>query len=533
MISLKNIDGRLEEVHNKEFILQTLMENKNMDSEKSKKDLAYQVAHTFEWLITAFILAFVFRAFVMEAFRIPTGSMADTLMGNHYQIRCSQCGYGYEYGFIPQKYGLKANTVPAGPVRETISRCPSCGHYQPAGGSMPVAKGDRILVLKSIYQFFEPKQWDVIVFKNPEQPAINYIKRLIAKPGETVEIIDGDIYINGEISRKPEKIQKELWQVVYNDDYTPARPMEGVFNGKVWRRPFNFDTSQWRQVDGKPNRFSLSSEITNQFASLNYNSSEGNSFKVAYAYNDIDGYSYHPYSSDLMIRYYFEVKNQNARIGAALSKYATTYLGWYDSLENEIVLGKSTPAEGIIKLKTKPVQKIGDKPVKFYFANIDHQLVLNVGDNELAFDLGVRPNDLDSSRRNVEPEVSVIGQGGVVISHTAIYRDIYYTSRHSYHNGNGGFGTEGSAFTLGEDEYFVLGDNSPNSKDSRWWDKKGIGNNGKSYRMGVVPRDYLVGKALFVYWPSGFKPFSGFKLNVIPNVGKMRFIYGGKSEPVF
>jgi hypothetical protein len=43
---------------------------------RRKKDRAAEIADTFEWLITAFILAFVFRAFVMEAFRIPTGSMA-------------------------------------------------------------------------------------------------------------------------------------------------------------------------------------------------------------------------------------------------------------------------------------------------------------------------------------------------------------------------------------------------------------------------------------------------------------------------
>jgi hypothetical protein len=49
------------------------------------------------------------------------------------------------------------------------------------------------------------------------------------------------------------------------------------------------------------------------------------------------------------------------------------------------------------------------------------------------------------------------------------------------------------------------------------------------YRMGVVPRDYLVGKALFVYWPSGFKPFAEFPFGIVPNVGRMRFIYGGSN----
>ena len=60
---------------------------------EKKKDRAMEIANTFEWLITAFILAFVFRAFVMEAFRIPTGSMADTLKGAHFRLACPQCGY--------------------------------------------------------------------------------------------------------------------------------------------------------------------------------------------------------------------------------------------------------------------------------------------------------------------------------------------------------------------------------------------------------------------------------------------------------
>jgi signal peptidase I len=86
-------------------------------------------------------------------------------------------------------------------------------------------------------------------------------------------------------------------------------------------------------------------------------------------------------------------------------------------------------------------------------------------------------------------------------------------------------------FTLGEDEFFVLGDNSPNSEDCRWWTREGLANKGLSpYRVGIVPRDYLVGKALFVYWPSGFRPFPQFPIRIIPNIGQMRFIYGGSNE---
>jgi hypothetical protein len=48
--------------------------------------------------------------------------------------------------------------------------------------------------------------------------------------------------------------------------------------------------------------------------------------------------------------------------------------------------------------------------------------------------------------------------------------------------------------------------------------------------MGVVPREYLIGKAVVVFWPSGFRPVDGFPFALIPNIGKMRVIYGGEKQ---
>lgn len=57
---------------------------------------------------------------------------------------------------------------------------------------------DRVLGLRVAYLFSEPKRLDVIVFKNPLEEGGNpYVKRIIGLPGETVEIVDGEIYING------------------------------------------------------------------------------------------------------------------------------------------------------------------------------------------------------------------------------------------------------------------------------------------------------------------------------------------------
>jgi len=94
---------------------------------------------------------------------------------------------------------------------------------------------------------------DVIVFRNPVNPSENYIKRLIGLPGETIEIIDGDIYIDGLIARKPPQVQKELWMPIYDHDYQPVNPNEqGGFNGDPWRAPFNLDGSAWRISDENP-----------------------------------------------------------------------------------------------------------------------------------------------------------------------------------------------------------------------------------------------------------------------------------------
>ena len=63
------------------------------------------------------------------------------------RLRCRQCGYKYDYGFIPQEYGLAQDTIPGGPVMVPQTRCPSCGYYRRVSRGM-VANGDRILVLK-------------------------------------------------------------------------------------------------------------------------------------------------------------------------------------------------------------------------------------------------------------------------------------------------------------------------------------------------------------------------------------------------
>lgn len=490
-----------------------------------------EIANILEGLITAFILAFVFRSFIMEAFRIPTGSMADTLMGAHFRLCCTQCGYRYDRGYILNRRGSETDTVPSGNVRLLRSRCPSCGYESPDNRMAAVSNGDRILVLKCIYQFFEPKRWDVVVFKNPLNPRINYIKRLIGKPDETVEIIDGDVYIDGAIARKPHKVQEELWMPVYDNDYQPARPTEGSFNNHRWEQPFNTTGSAWVNDETNPALFYLDSS-PERINTMFYDTTVGNSFHTTYAYNGVKYHPELPLCSDLMVRFYAEAKGASSSVGIALRKYETNYKAYIDF---DGRLSISRVFEGVEEeLKSSKIEPLFiGKPTFIRFENVDHKLVLRVGSEQLSYDLGRLAGDAGERRTDIEPRVEIFGSGKLSLWHVSIFRDIHYTEARPANGRKGGRAAEGNPFSLEKNQFFVLGDNSPNSEDGRWWDDEGIGNNGIRYEAGVVPRDYLIGKAVFVYWPSGFR-FNFGKLAsrfaFIPNVGRMRFICGGSDK---
>ncbi len=502
---------------------------KNAYKYNIRNSRATEVAHTFEWLIIAFILVLFFRTFILEPYRIPTGSMADTLLGDHFRLRCTQCGYKYNFGFIPERYGLPKDTNLKGMLSPAYSRCPNCGFHQQANPQTPLVNGDRIMVLKCVYQFFQPKRWDVLVFKNPLEPAVNYIKRLIALPGETVEIIDGDIYINNLIVRKPPKVQKEMWMPVYNNDYQPTRPDENLFNGHAWQQPFmNQADSQWTIQENSPAVFRLDS-TDDQTHTLTYDTSIGNNFKATYAYGDIGEYQYLPYCSDLMVHFYVQSPQSFGRVGAALGKYETLYKAWVDFAGDMVIAKVSDGNETILAQKEIEVPT-PNKSTLLTFTNVDHQLIFQFGNENLTFDLGRSPQDVGTVNNDIQPKAKIFGSGKMTLSHVAIYRDIHYTNVRYSKNYEFARATEGNPLTLMANEFFVLGDNSPDSQDGRLWDQPGIGNNGIFYRKGVVPGEYLVGKALFVYWPGGFRAFQKSRFAIIPNISQMRFIYSGSNK---
>ena len=72
-------------------------------------------------------------------------------------------------------------------------------------GSMEstIPAGSRIMGLRLYYNFKDPERGDIVIFKYPDDEKVDYLKRIIGLPGETVEIASGKVYIDGELLDEP------------------------------------------------------------------------------------------------------------------------------------------------------------------------------------------------------------------------------------------------------------------------------------------------------------------------------------------
>lgn len=159
-----------------------------------------------EAIVVAVILALFIRTFVVQAFKIPSGSMKETLLiGDHILVN----------KFI---YGIKA----------------------------PFMK-------KTIIPIHDPKRGDIIVFEFPEDPSKDFIKRVIGLPGDVVEIRNKRLYVNDELVNNNHGVYKDpniyAAQIQPRDNLGPITvPADKLFVMGD-NRDFSYDSRFWGFVD--------------------------------------------------------------------------------------------------------------------------------------------------------------------------------------------------------------------------------------------------------------------------------------------
>ena len=452
---------------------------------------------TIESIVVAFVLAFIFRAFIVEAFVIPTGSMGPTLYGQHAEFTCTDCGYHFAVS-VDGRLGNR-------PV------CPNCGLTQAVPPQAPLYSGDRILVLKFLYDFAQPRRWDVIVFRNPNQPEENYIKRLVGLPGETVELVQGNVTINGKVVAKADRAQEALWMLVHDTRYLPTR--------SNWRRRWVADGPWKAQGTG----YALANAAPKGKAAwlaYHHRNAQGrrDNIRDCYGYNSgAGGWRFgQNVCTDLHLASAVTAQTPDTVLVVEMRAYKDRF--------RFVLPAQGSDARTEILLNGKPIAwaeggvlPVG-QPARVEVANVDHALQLLVDGHRVtmghqqevttAGDVTYDPTPLSEEAYRaferapdpIEPppaayDLRVGATGGpMTLAYLEVARDVYYTNE-MMQGPTGivpGHATEGNPFALRADEFFVCGDNSPKSSDARLWPLK----------RPVVPRRNLVGKAFFVYWPA-------------------------------
>lgn len=93
---------------------------------------------------------------------------------------------------------------------------------QVSGNSMnpTLQHKDNLLIDKISYRFNDPKRFDIIVFEYLEEPGTHYVKRIIGLPGETIQIKDSLIYVNGEVLEEHFGAEAMLMEGIAKDEIT-------------------------------------------------------------------------------------------------------------------------------------------------------------------------------------------------------------------------------------------------------------------------------------------------------------------------
>ncbi|MBQ16170.1 MAG: hypothetical protein CMJ65_03490 [Planctomycetaceae bacterium] len=441
-------------------------------------------------LVTCIAIAVtLLKGFLVEGFLISTGSMAPQLLGFHKRVTCPECGFEFARGV----------NVDDPASRSPLATCINCGQTGIAITGVPRNEGDQLLVHKLPWVFSQVKRWEPIVFRRPGRATMAFVKRVIGLPGESVQIRGGDVHVDGRLCRKTLAQQRATRVPVYDDRFRPAGGSTRWTLGRGWsdtRGRFRFKPTQ---------------AATSWLEYHHLDVDQPGPVRDRYPYNPREPRSRTHRVRDLMLtlRAVESVgSNRPGRLRIELDS-ATHRVAWVRDL------GRGRQWLEIDGRKGAPVGLTGgtaEKSRVLEFSTVDQTLQATADGRQVfpayPLDTGKQPAVEDAS--GLERPLLRLGAAGGVLSITGIRidRDVFY-------RGSPRQNATGTPWKLGPNEYFMLGDNSPVSLDSRSWS------------IPAVPARLIIGRPLLLHLPSRqweLRIGNSSRYIRIPDLGRIRYI---------
>jgi signal peptidase I len=409
------------------------------DSKAKKTIYVGPIRHNLEAFGVAILAAVLLKWFCIEAYQIPTSSMQPTLMGSS-----------------------EANVH------------------------------DRILVNKLIQTIREPKRWDITVFKYPLQKNQNYVKRIVGMPNDRLNIGGGNVYqVEGDgkdakytVLRKPDDLQEDMWKNVYplrREARSEVKALGSVFGASPSRAAKEIEGGFVIDPGGKNARLFFRDQIDGGMIDRVW---DGYPVAVARAMrdapNEVNRNRPQEITPDVRIAANVTPTKIPKEFSMAIEvvrpkfdklTYALTVKGQKGALQ---VLGPNNKLRGSSEEFDVPMS--AGQTSALAFAHVDEQLIAWQDGSEL-----MRWDSSEWScregcsipwsggfeaptNRKVIPQFACKGSGKITLTDVRIDRDQHYTRD-----------IAPEIINVTEGHYYMMGDNTLQSIDSRGWTAITIG----------------------------------------------------------
>ena len=421
--------------------------------------------------------------------------MATTLLGTHVDSTCPTCMLMFPCDTLD--------------FNATLMVCPNCAtEFAPPSPAKTLA-GDRVLIDRTAFQVRRPGRWEVVAFHRASGGQDLVVKRVVGLPGEEIQIKDGDIYADGKIQRKTLRQQRAMRVLVHDEDYDN----------------YPGATPRWRPQD-------VGSNWTRQHGRLVHAENTGDDIGWL-VYNHVSPGGVHAQEPARVTDYNFYNRGRFQRNDSIhpMADVAMSFriedihgrgLLWLQATDgrDEFMvqidpgLGKFLVLKNREKNRQAPVAASGDLPGSLRGQTIevslfDRQFLMSIAGQTLVA-AGI---DMPGPPPVADQPLAIGAEGlGVVVDRLRVYRDVYYTEPPFAAPGQPLAGRGASSCVLGAEEYFVLGDNSPVSEDSRTWTENRF-----------VSLKSLVGKPFVVIYPACEISLGGWQIQV-PDLTRIRYI---------